>query len=866
MTGAQHFGHIADEERIATNPVGGRVSYLKGQYPHRNRSAALRSSAILFAAFLVVFGLIVWFTEGNNIKAKQNDLAGRAKTFSGSLQLTLEGDASYLGLLAMDRAAGKLNAALFQERAGQYVQAHPQLINITWVDADFFITDVAPLAPNRQIVGLHLNLPEPKRASALARERRQPVYTRPFEAIQGRPSFEVWVPVFRGETFLGLFGGVYSCEELLKQLVAHTQPRLYHLSLSDQNGRLLATMPQAEPVDPHFTLEMGVTGPESGVMLRVTRYQGRADWRLHLLKAISILLVLGVSYALYNLKLEIDERKRAEEEIKKQASLLEEEISERQAAQESLQEQATLLEEEVSERWQAEEALRESEERLRLLLDSTGEAIYGIDVEGNCTFCNRACLRMLGYQSDTDLLGKNMHDIMHYNYPDGRHMPQDECSAHSTMLQGKGTHVEDEVFWRSDGSSFPVEYWSYPQVKEGKVVGAVVAFLNTTERRHLEEQFRQSQKMESIGRLAGGVAHDFNNMLSVISGAAELCKRKLEEGEPAEQYLELIINAAKRSGDITRQLLAFSRKEVISPKAVQLNQQIEEAIRILTRLISEDVKLSFQPAAELWTVLIAPSQVDQILMNLAVNARDAMPGGGSLTITTANIEISSHYAYLHPDARPGEYVQLSVSDTGHGMDKATAAHIFEPFFTTKAQGKGTGLGLSTVYGIVTQNGGFINVYSEPGQGSTFRIYLPRLQESMPAQQGTQASEDRLSGTVLLVEDEEMLLWLTTQLLEEMGLKVIQAQDPLQALEITRQRGGEIDLILTDVVMPEMNGRELVDRIREFLPEPKVLFMSGHTSDNVIQRRVIEDGMHFIEKPLGMETLSRKIREVLAERR
>ncbi|WP_224981573.1 hybrid sensor histidine kinase/response regulator [Geomonas agri] len=841
------------------------MSYLSGPHPHpRNRSAAVRYSAMLFVTFLVVFGLIVWFTEGNNLKAKQNDLASRAKTFSGSLQITMEGDASYLGLLALDRASGKLTSQLFRERAGQYVQAHPQLINITWVDADFTITDVAPLAPNRQIVGLHLNLPEPKRASALARQLRKPVYTRPFEAIQGSPSFEVWVPVFRGDTFLGLFGGIYSCDKLLQQLVAHTQPHLYHLSLTDSNGRLLATMAHGEPLDRHFATDWAVT-PDDGVMLRVTRYQGRSDWRLFLLKTISLLLVMGMSYTLYNLKLEIDERKHAEAEIKKQAALLEEEITERQAAQELLQEQAALLEEEVSERWQAEEALRESEERLRLLLDSTGEAIYGIDIDGKCTFCNRACLAMLGYEKDTDLLGKNIHDIMHHSYSDGRHMPQEECSAHVTMLQGKGSHVEDEVFWRSDGSSFPVEYWSYPQVKGGKVVGAVVAFINTTERRHLEEQFRQSQKMESIGRLAGGVAHDFNNMLSVISGAAELSRRKLEDGEQIEQYLELIINAARRSSDITRQLLAFSRKEVVSPKPVQLNRLIADSLKILTRLISEDVKLSFRPAPELWTVMIAPSQVDQILMNLAVNARDAMPDGGSLTIETDNVQIPSHYAYLHPEARPGEYVQLSVSDTGHGMDKTTAAHVFEPFFTTKGQGKGTGLGLSTVYGIVTQNGGFINVYSEPGQGAVFKIYLPRLQESPAAPQGDDTEDGRLAGTILVVEDEEMLLWLTTRLLEEMGLKVIQAQNPLEALEITRQRGADIDLVLTDVVMPEMNGRELAERIREVLPEMKVLFMSGHTSDNVIQRGVIEAGMEYIQKPLGMEKLRKKLSEMLVQR-
>ncbi|WP_136526525.1 hybrid sensor histidine kinase/response regulator [Geomonas ferrireducens] len=828
-----------------------------------NRSVALRYSIVLFAIFLCVFTLIVWFTEGNNERAKESDLTSRTRTFSGSLQITLEGNKSYLEMLAYERSSGKLNAGLFQERVSQYVQAHPELINVTWVDADFTITDVAPLAPNRQIVGLQLNLPEPKRASHLAREQRKAVYTRPFEAIQGRPSFEIWVPVYRDGTFLGLFGGVYSCDRLLQQLISQTRPRLYHLSLSDINGRILATSPQRDTTDHHAIKEVAITDETSGVMLRVQRYTSRVDWRLSLLKALSLVLVSGMGYALWQLKQEIDERRRAEEEVKQNAVQLEEEITERQAAQESLQEQAAQLEEEISERWLAEEALRESEERLRLLLDSTGEAIYGIDLEGRCTFCNRACVRMLGYQGAEELLGKDMHDVMHHSYPDGRKMPEAECRAHKAMMQGKVGHVEEEVFWRSDGSSFPVEYWCYPQVKEGKVVGAVVAFINTTERKHLEEQFRQSQKMESIGRLAGGVAHDFNNMLSVISGAAELSKRKLEDGEPVGQYLELIINAARRSSDITRQLLAFSRKEVISPKPVNLNRQIEEANRILLRLIGEDVQLTFHPVQELWCVLIDPSQVDQILINLAVNARDAMPEGGSLTIETANIQITSQYAYLHPDARAGEYVRLTVSDTGCGMDKATAAHIFEPFFTTKGAGKGTGLGLSTVYGIVSQNGGFINVYSEPGQGAVFRIYLPRLPEQGESAEGGTADEQQLQGTILLVEDEEMLLWLTTRLLEEMGLKVIQAQAPLQAVEICRDRLSEIDMILTDVVMPDMNGREMVARIKEFAPEVRVLYMSGHTADTVVQRGVMESGMHYIQKPLEMEKLREKIRQVLA---
>ena len=819
--------------------------------------------AIMFGTFLLVFGLTLWLTEGKNHRAKQNDLNARAETFNASLHLTLEGNAGYLAMLAHERGAGKLNAALFQERASEYVNSHPELINITWVDADFFIRDVAPFHPNKQIVGLQLNLPEPKRASRLAMELRQSIYTRPFEAIQGRPSFEIWVPVFKDDTFLGLFGGVYSCERLLEQLVSQTHPQPYHLSLMDSSGRLLASSPVAGKLDKKLFHETIITSEDSGVLLRSDRYESGREWLLTVLKLFSMALVLGMAYALWKLKLEIAERRRVEEEITHQAVMLELEVEERQMAQETLQDQASVLEEEISERWRAEEALTASEEKLRLILDSTGEAIYGMDLDGRCTFCNSACLKMLGYGHQDLLLGRDMHSQIHHSHADGTALPMDSCMVHQTLRKGEGTHADNEVFWRADGSSFPVEYRSYPQVKDGKVIGAVVTFINITGRRHLEEQFRQAQKMESVGRLAGGVAHDFNNMLSVILGAAELSKCKLEEGESVLQYLEVISKAAKRSSEITRQLLAFSRKEVISPRAVNLNSQILESNKILARLINEDIKLSFRPADKLWSVMIDPSQVDQIMMNLSVNARDAMPDGGSLTIESANLHITGEYAYLHPNAKPGDYVQLTVSDTGCGMDKNTREHIFEPFFTTKGVGHGTGLGLATVYGIVTQNNGFINVYSEPGQGAMFKIYLPRLSEGTPADDVASPSAPALSGTILLVEDEEMLLWLATRLLEQMGYTVVQAQTPGRAIALCQSEDRKIDLILTDVVMPEMNGREMMSRIKEIHPDMKVLFMSGYTADNMAQRGIVDEGMHYIQKPLEMNKLNEKIRQVLS---
>ncbi|ACH37458.1 sensor histidine kinase response regulator, Cache_1, PAS and PAS domain-containing [Citrifermentans bemidjiense Bem] len=384
-----------------------------------------------------------------------------------------------------------------------------------------------------------------------------------------------------------------------------------------------------------------------------------------------------------------------------------------------------------------------------------------------------------------------------------------------------------------------------------------------TEHKKLEEQLRQSQKMESVGRLAGGVAHDFNNMLGVIIGSADLCQHQIPADSPLQKYLDHILKAAKRSSDITRQLLAFSRKEVVSPKAVNLNSLIIDSEKMLCRLIGEDVKLTFKPSTGLWTVLIDPAQFDQILMNLSANSRDAMPNGGTLDIATGNVHLDAGYCRHHSDTVPGDYVKITVADTGTGMDRETKDHIFEPFFTTKGVGVGTGLGLATVYGIVTQNNGFINVYSELDQGSVFNIYLPRLLEDGAAEEEAEAAPPpKGTGTILLVEDEEMLLWTTTKILEEMGYTVQQAESPAKAIEIC-ENGKQIDLVLTDVVMPGMNGREMVDRIRSTRPDIKVLFMSGYTADIVAQRGIVEEGMFYISKPLDAQQLHEKIVQTLA---
>ncbi|HPS01820.1 MAG TPA: PAS domain S-box protein, partial [Candidatus Sumerlaeota bacterium] len=613
------------------------------------------------------------------------------------------------------------------------------------------------------------------------------------------------------------------------------------------------------------------------------------------------------------------------------------------------------------ERLEVERALRESDEKNRLLLNSAAEAIYGIDINGNCTFCNKTCLRLLGYKHPDELIGKNMHWQIHSHYPDKTPLSETECRIYRAIHQGKGAHAEDEVFWRADGTAFPVEYWSYPLSRDNQIIGAVVTFLDITERkqmdkvrtlnsertqallqlnqmaeaplqeitsfaleqavrltqsrigylaflneeetiltmhawsksaaemcdmvdkpfiypvektglwgeairqrrpiitndyasspwkkglseghvpirRHmnvpifansrivlvvgvgnkkeeygedelqqltllmegmwrllehkrekeektrLEEQLQQAQKMESVGRLAGGVAHDFNNMLSVILGHAEMALEQVDPLQPLHTDLQEIRKAAERSANLTRQLLAFARKQTVAPRELDLNETVEGMLKMLKHLIGENITLVWKPEDPVWPVKMDPSQIDQILANLCVNARDAIRGLGQIAIETENVSFDSESCAEHMDLLPGQYVRLTVSDNGCGMDKETLAQVFEPFFTTKGLGRGTGLGLSTVYGIVKQNNGLINVSSEPTRGTTFSIYLPRYQGAFGQNQlnGTGEQTGKGSETILLVEDEQPILELTSTLLKHLGYTVLATSSPTEALRL-----------------------------------------------------------------------------------
>ena len=385
------------------------------------------------------------------------------------------------------------------------------------------------------------------------------------------------------------------------------------------------------------------------------------------------------------------------------------------------------------------------------------------------------------------------------------------------------------------------------------------------ERDLLQAQFIQAQKMEAVGRLAGGVAHDFNNMLTIITGYCELALGRVSSYDPLHDELNEILKAADRSTDLTRQLLAFARKQIIEPKVTDLNQIVESHEKMLQRLIGEDINLNFVQGDHIWPVLMDDSQMDQILANLSVNARDAIHGVGTITIETENVVLDHDYCKTHAGYAPGEYVRLSFSDSGTGMDKETVQHIFEPFFTTKDRDKGTGLGLSTVYGIVKQNEGFVSVYSEPGQGSTFRIYFPRhkgkfiedkIEEKFPLT-GTE--------TILVVDDEPQLLKLCQRLLKNLGYKVLTAAMPGEAMVICEKYPKQIDLLITDVIMPNMNGSELSERIKHIKPGIRMLFMSGYAANSIAHRGILPDGFNFIQKPLSIYLLAQKIRQVLGEK-
>ncbi len=505
----------------------------------------------------------------------------------------------------------------------------------------------------------------------------------------------------------------------------------------------------------------------------------------------------------------------------------------------------------------AQENLRRSEVNFRSLVTNAPYGICRCNAAGRILDVNPAFEAMLA-SSQKDLLGKHLGEL----YADSSHWFELADYLRSTA-SFTGLIVE----WKRREGTNTVVRISGRTVPNGKNGPTFELFAeDVTERRALEQQLRQSQKMEAVGRLAGGIAHDFNNLLMVISGYSEFLLDRLGPDQALRGPAQEIAGAAQRASSLTRQLLAFSRKQMMAPKILDLNSVVTENLKMLTRVIGEDIDLVMVPAADLGSVRADASQIDQVILNLAVNARDAMPSGGRLTIETSNVTLDDEYARLHAPLSAGEYVMLAISDTGFGMDSETQSHIFEPFFTTKGP-KGTGLGLSTVYGIVKQSGGFIWVYSEVGKGTTFKIYFPRAAERtetpavvVPAEETTAAEPG--TETILLAEDEANLRYLARQFLEKQGYKVIEAADGAAAMQIAVAHEGVIHLLLTDVIMPGMNGRELAQRISEIRPQTKILYMSGYTENVIGHNGTLDAGVQLLQKPFTLRDLKSKVREVL----
>ncbi len=436
----------------------------------------------------------------------------------------------------------------------------------------------------------------------------------------------------------------------------------------------------------------------------------------------------------------------------------------------------------------------------------------------------------------------------------------------STAARESGTpyEIELEILREGERNRHAVARGEPIYDSDGMIIGLRGTLQDTTDRHYLDVQLRQAQKMESIGRLAGGVAHDFNNLLMGIMNYAELCRGRIEEDHPIRKWLDEIIHEAERSANLTRQLLAFARKQTIAPKIIDLNEAVAGMLRMLRRLIGEHIDLEWKPGDEMWMVKIDPGQLDQILANLCVNARDAIGEAGRVIIETANAPIGAEYCTLHADATPGDYVMLGVSDDGRGMDRETLEHAFEPFYTTKGPSEGTGLGLATVYGIVRQNGGFVNAYSEKGEGSTLRIYFPRADEDEAKERPTEVPKEQFTGreTVLLVEDEASIRETVKLLLESLGYLVMVAPEPETALGIGAEHKGKIDLLITDVVMPGMSGKELAERLMASDSRLKVLYMSGYTANVIAHRGILDDGVSFVSKPVSRDDLARAIRALL----
>ena len=548
-----------------------------------------------------------------------------------------------------------------------------------------------------------------------------------------------------------------------------------------------------------------------------------------------------------------DEIYRLEQTLHETADLLSAQAGQLRAANNDMERRVAQRTTELS---RANEELRDANDMRQTLIRFAPLAIFALDPEGRVVFWSPGAERIFGF-TEAEAIGQMLPTIPAVRRPE---------FEQALALQRAGEVLEgaERTHQRKDGSRVDAAVWSVPlRDPSGKITGFLCFIADVSERKQLEEQFRQSQKLEAVGRLAGGVAHDFNNLLTVIMGYIEMLIAEVPTYSDVLDYAREIQAAADRASALTGQLLAFSRRQIAQPRVLSLNEAVERSVKLLARVIGEDIGIKTHLDPDLGKIRADPTHIDQALMNLVVNARDAMPKGGTLTIETANIMLDESYAGRHIGVEAGAYAMLAVSDTGVGMTPEIRDRIFEPFFTTKESGKGTGLGLSIVYGVVKQNSGDILVYSEPGNGTSFKLYFPLVEAPAELTEAERRAADlRGAETVLLVEDEERIRKLVVTMLAKQGYRVLEAESPAAAMAYVEERGETIELLLTDIVMPDMNGFDLAKAVRQARPDIKLLYMSGYTDNRVSEGWVLDPGTPFLQKPFTASALAQKVREAL----